>query len=104
MTETTDAELLDRSAAGDREALAVICRRYHATVYRFSRQMLGSAEAAQDVTHAVFVALTKNAGRFNPHVGSVSTYLYGIARHLVLQRYKRSRTRVEVNIDYCDQR
>ena len=98
-TEPTDPELLDRMAGGDREALAIIFRRHHATVYRFSRQMLGSIEAAEDVTQDVFVALTKGAGRFDPAVASLSTYLYGIARNLVLQRYKRSRARIEVNID-----
>ena len=98
-TEPTDLELLDRMAGGDREALAIIFRRHHATVYRFSRQMLGSIEAAEDVTQDVFVALTKGAARFDPAVASLSTYLYGIARHLVLQRYKRSRARIEVNID-----
>ena len=98
-TEPSDPELVQRMAAGDREALAIIFRRHHGTVYRFSRQMLGSKEAAEDVTQDVFVALTRNAGRFNPAVASLSTYLYGIARNLVLQHYKRSRSRVEVNID-----
>lgn len=97
--EPTDSELLDRMSEGDTDALAIIFRRHHGTVYRFSRQMLGSKEAAEDVTQDVFVALTRNAGRFNPEVASLSTYLYGIARNLVLQRYKRSRSRVEVNID-----
>ena len=101
-TEPTDLELLDRIVSGDREALALIFRRHHGTVYRFSRQMLGSKEAAEDVTQDVFVALTKSAGRFNPEVASLSTYLYGIARNLVLQRYKRSRGRIEVNIDAID--
>jgi RNA polymerase sigma-70 factor, ECF subfamily len=98
-TEPTDPELLERMALGDREALALIFRRHHGTVYRFSRQMLGSKEAAEDVTQDVFVALTKSARRFNPAVASLSTYLYGIARNLVLQRYKRNRARIEVNID-----
>ena len=98
-TEPTDQELLERVASGDPEALALIFRRHQATVYRFSRQMLGSNEAAEDITQDVFVALTRSAGRFNPSVGSLSTYLYGIARNLVLQRYKRSRMRAEVNID-----
>lgn len=98
-TEPTDAELLARIATGDREALAIVFRRHHATVYRFSRQMLGSIEVAEDVTQDVFVALTKSAGRFDPSVASLSTYLYGVARNLVLQRYKRSRARFEVNID-----
>jgi RNA polymerase sigma-70 factor (ECF subfamily) len=98
-TEPSDPELLDRMALGDREALGIIFRRHHGTVYRFSRQMLGSKEAAEDVTQDVFVALTRTAGRFNPAVASLSTYLYGIARNLVLQYYKRSRSRIEVNID-----
>jgi RNA polymerase sigma-70 factor, ECF subfamily len=101
-TEPTDPELLDRMSSGDREALAIIFRRHHGTVYRFSRQMLGSKEAAEDVTQDVFVALTRSAGRFNPAVASLSTYLYGIARNLVLQRYKRSRARLEVSIDAMD--
>ncbi len=98
-TEPSDSELLERMASGDRDALAVIFRRHQGTVYRFSRQMLGSREAAEDVTQDVFVALTRNAGRFNPSVASLSTYLYGIARNLVLQRYKHSRARNEINID-----
>jgi RNA polymerase sigma-70 factor (ECF subfamily) len=98
-TEPSDPELLNRMALGDRDALAIIFRRHHGTVYRFSRQMLGSKEAAEDVTQDVFVALTRSAGRFDPAVASLSTYLYGIARNVVLQHYKRSRARVEVNID-----
>jgi RNA polymerase sigma-70 factor (ECF subfamily) len=97
--EPSDPELLRRIASGDRDALATIFRRHHGTVYRFSRQMLGSREAAEDITQDVFVALTKSAGRFDPAVASLSTYLYGIARHLVLQHYKRSRVRVEVTLD-----
>ena len=99
MIEPTDPDLLERMATGDRDALAIIFRRHHGTVYRFSRQMLGSKEAAEDVTQDVFVALARSAGRFNPAVASLSTYLYGIARNLVLQRYKRSRARLEINID-----
>ena len=98
-SEPTDPELLERIAAGDRDALAIVFRRHQGTVFRFSRQMLGSTEAAEDVTQDVFVALTRTAGRFNPAVASLSTYLYGIARNLVLQRYKKSRARVEVNLD-----
>lgn len=98
-TDPTDAELIGRIASGDREALALVFRRHQRTVFRFSRQMLGSTEAAEDVTQDVFVALTKNAARFDPGVASLSTYLYGIARHLVLQRYKKGRGRIEISID-----
>jgi hypothetical protein len=36
-TEPSDPELLDRMALGDREALGIVFRRHHGTVYRFSR-------------------------------------------------------------------
>ena len=94
-----DAELIDRMAAGDREAFALIFRRHQATVYRFSRQMLGSKEAAEDVTQDVFVALAETGHRFDPTRGSLTTYLYGIARHLILRRHRRIRGRTEIDID-----
>lgn len=84
--------------SGDREAFAALFRRHQATVYRFSRQMLGSKEAAEDITQDVFMALAQNAPRYQPSLGSLSTYLYGIARYLVLQRHKRNRSHVEVDV------
>ena len=44
------------------------------------------------------MALARNASRYQSSLGSLSTYLYGIARHLVFQRHKRSRSRVEVDV------
>jgi RNA polymerase sigma-70 factor, ECF subfamily len=78
-------------AAGDAEAFASLFRRHQATVYRFSRQMLGSREAAEDVTQDVFIAFARSVRRFDPAMGALTTYLYGIARNLILQRHKRSR-------------
>ena len=94
-----DSELVARMAAGDREAFAELFCRHQATVYRFCRQMLGSEDAAEDVTQDVFIALTKHPGRFNPSLASLTTYLYGIARNLVFERQKRSRGRREVDIE-----
>jgi RNA polymerase sigma-70 factor (ECF subfamily) len=86
-------------ASGDREAFAALFRRHQATVYRFSRQMLGSKEPAEDVTQEVFIALARNASRFDPSIGSLTTYLYGVARNLILQRHKRDRAHLEVDIE-----
>ena len=88
-------------ATGDAEAFASLFRRHQATVYRFSRQMLGSREAAEDVTQDVFMALARNVRRFDPAMGALTTYLYGIARNLILQRHKRSRWQ-HVDIDVLD--
>ena len=99
--EPSDSELVGRMANGDRDAFAALFRRHQATVYRFSRQMLGSREAAEDITQDVFIALGKTVQRFDPAMGSLTTYLYGIARNLILQRHKRRRWRL-VEIESLD--
>ena len=98
----SDSDLVGLMALGDRQAFAALFRRHQGTVFRFSRQMLGSKEAAEDVTQEVFIALARRAQGFNPAIGSLTTYLYGIARNLILQRHKRSRAHLEVDIDTID--
>jgi len=97
--EAADADLLDRMATGNREAFASLFRRYHGLVYRFSMQMSGSRDVAEDVTQEVFIALAENPARYSPARGSLKAYMYGIARHLVAQSERRSWSRHEVRLD-----
>jgi RNA polymerase sigma-70 factor (ECF subfamily) len=53
--------------------------------------MSGSQSVAEDVTQEVFIALMVDAGRFDSSKGSLSSYLYGIARNHVLRRIDRER-------------
>lgn len=98
-SDPTDSELVARMASGDREAFTALFRRHQATVYRFSRQMLGSRETAEDVTQDVFMALARNARRFDPSIGSLTTYLYVVTRNLILQWRRRTRAHLEVEIE-----
>jgi RNA polymerase sigma-70 factor (ECF subfamily) len=98
-SEAADADLVERMATGNREAFASLFRRYHGLVYRFSVQMSGSRDVAEDVTQEVFIALAENHARYRPERGSLRAYMYGIARHLVVQREKRSWSRREVHLD-----
>jgi RNA polymerase sigma-70 factor (ECF subfamily) len=95
-SQATDGDLLELMAAGDREAFATLFRRYQGQVYRFARQMIGSKDAAEDVTQEVFIALAENVRRYDPELGSLGTYLYGIARNLVRRRGKRAKIEGEV--------
>ena len=58
--DAADADLMERMATGNREAFASLFRRYHGLVYRFSVQMSGSRDVAEDVTQEVFIALAEN--------------------------------------------
>jgi RNA polymerase sigma-70 factor (ECF subfamily) len=87
--EPSDAELVRRAAAGEREAFAAIYARHHGAVYRFARMMSGVASIAEDVTQDVFVTLMRDLGRYQPQRSGLATYLFGVARNLTRNRLRR---------------
>ena len=97
-----DDELLRLSGAGDRDAFVTLFYRYQVMVYRFARQMSGRTDTAEDVTQEVFIALMQHGDRFDPRIGALSTYLYGMARNLVLRRLRQKGTRIEVDVASFD--
>lgn len=92
----TDADLLRRAASGDRQAFELIYRRYHQAVYRFARAMTGSLEVAEDVTQEVFVALINELPRYDSTRAAFTTYLYGIARNLSRNQWRREQRRLSL--------
>ena len=87
----TDDDLVARVAAGDAEAFATLFRRRQAMVYRFALQMTGASAAAEDVTQEAFLALMRDAGRYEAG-RSVVAWLCGIARNHALRRLQKDRT------------
>jgi RNA polymerase sigma-70 factor, ECF subfamily len=65
--------------------------RYKDVLYRFAYRMTGSGPAAEDVVQDCFIALLKNPGGFDPDRGAMRSYLLGIARKLVLKRWRHER-------------
>ncbi len=98
----SDDELLRLIMAGDEAAFTALYRRRSAGVYRFALQMSGSEAIAEDVTQEVFLAVMSDATRFDSSRGSLSSYLYGIARNHVLRRLERDRPFVQIVEDNGD--
>jgi len=90
----TDADLLRQMLAGDEEAFTALYRRRQGGVYRFALQMSGSEAVAEDVVQETFMVLMRDGGNFDAGRGSVSAYLYGIARNHVLRAFDRERALV----------
>lgn len=65
---------------------------YGDTVYRFVWRMMNSPEVAEDVTQEVFVSLLRRPDAYHPGRGSLPAFLIGIARHLVLKRWRDDRS------------
>ena len=87
----TDDELLFRLRKGDEQAFAVLYRRRQGAIYRFALHMSGSPAAAEDITQEVFLALLREECGYDRERGTLSGYLFGIARKLVLRNLERGR-------------
>jgi RNA polymerase sigma-70 factor (ECF subfamily) len=90
-TNTSDCELLQRMMEGDEESFILLYRRRQSSVYRFALQMSGSTTIAEDVTQEVFMLLMQEAANYDAGRGTVSAYLYGIARNFVLRKIEKER-------------
>jgi len=93
----TDDELLLRIQSGDEQAFMALYHRRQAALCRFALHMSGSMSVAEDVTQEVFLALLREDCGYDPERGTLSGYLFGIARKLVLRHMERGR--VDVNLD-----
>jgi RNA polymerase sigma-70 factor (ECF subfamily) len=98
----TDDELLLQIRSGDQEAFLSLYRRRQAALYRFALHMSGSAAVAEDVVQEVFLALLREDLGYDPERGSLSGYLFGIARKLVLRHMERGRADVVLDPDADD--
>ncbi|HEX9731227.1 MAG TPA: RNA polymerase sigma factor [Thermoanaerobaculia bacterium] len=81
---------LDR--ADPRAALAVLMEAYGTPLYRFCRQLVGDDALAEDVLQMTFVQAHDGLPRFARR-SSLSTWLFGIARHRCLDALKAARRR-----------
>src|SRR6266699_1134558 len=85
----TEAELVRAARGGDEPAFLAIYHRHRSAVFRFAWRFSGSAATADDVTQECFIALVRGAA-FDSDRGTLRTYLFGIARNLLLRRLRTS--------------
>jgi RNA polymerase sigma-70 factor (ECF subfamily) len=95
----TDDALLHRLRHGEEDAFLTLYRRRQGAIYRFAMHMSGSAAAAEDITQEVFLALIRPQCGYDPQRGTLSGYLFGIARKLVLRNLERGRADVPIEND-----
>ena len=88
--------------SGDEEAFLALYRRRQAGLFRFALHMSGSMPVAEDVTQEVFLALLREDCGYDPDRGTLSGYLFGIARKLVLRHLERGRSNVPLDTDSDD--
>ncbi|MDK9698213.1 MAG: sigma-70 family RNA polymerase sigma factor [Siculibacillus sp.] len=90
MTTTSDEELLQRIAAGDRLAMRVLFSRHQLRIHRFVLRVVRDEAVAEDAVSDTFLDVWRQAGDFSGR-SQVTTWLMSIARFKALSALRRRR-------------
>jgi RNA polymerase sigma-70 factor, ECF subfamily len=96
----SDAELIQRTGAGDRAAFETLYKRYSRPVFALALRRLGDRGRAEDALQETFVSIWRSAGTYKPERGPGAPWLYGVARNAIVDR---SRARNEPPADAPDE-
>ncbi len=84
-----ERQLMEGLLAGDDAAIRALYARFGRPVYTMGLRLLGSREAAEELTQDVFLTAWRKAARFDPQRGRLSTWLMTIAHNLAVDRLRR---------------
>jgi RNA polymerase sigma-70 factor, ECF subfamily len=82
----------------DEDGMRAAYEAHGAELYRFAARRLRDATQAQDVVQEVFVRAWRHADRFDPDIATLRVWLFGIARHVVVDRTRHMRARPDVPV------
>jgi RNA polymerase sigma-70 factor (ECF subfamily) len=89
-----DANLLARVAVGDLgHPLDELYDRYAGRLYGLGLRLLGDPGLAEELVQETFVRLWQSAGRYDPQRGSVTSFVFTIARRLAIDLRRRPSSR-----------
>ncbi len=83
-----DAALMLEVAAGSEQALRMLIEKWQKPLINFFYRSLGSVEQSEDLAQMVFIRIYRAANRYEPSA-KFSTYLFHIARRLLINEYRR---------------
>lgn len=87
-----DREILKKAQKGDHDAFSALYKRYLPQIYRFIFLKTGERELSEDLASQVFLQAWRNIRRFKIRKNPFSSWLYQIARNLVIDFYRANRS------------
>jgi RNA polymerase sigma-70 factor, ECF subfamily len=85
----------DKSTTGESLDFDALYAAYRSAVYRFFFQQLGDAQEAEDLTATTFSKALASRNRYREQ-GRLTAWLFGIARHTLLDARRRARPRIDL--------
>ncbi|MCC6699017.1 MAG: sigma-70 family RNA polymerase sigma factor [Candidatus Hydrogenedentes bacterium] len=92
LREWGDETLMLEHASGSEDAFAELIRRHQKGVLNYIFRMVQNRQIAEELTQEVFLALVRNAQRYQP-TAKFTTYLYTIASNIVSKEWMRRKRR-----------
>lgn len=89
--EDSDEDLMLKTGQGDESALTTLINRWKNPLINFFFRSLSSVEQSEDLAQMVFIRIYRAAPKYQP-TAKFSTFLFHIARRLLINEYRR-RTR-----------
>jgi RNA polymerase sigma-70 factor (ECF subfamily) len=84
----SEQQLVRQMVAGDEEAIRALYARFGRPVYTLGLRLLGSREAAEELTQDVFLTAWRKGSRYDPARGRLSTWLMTIAHNMAIDRLR----------------
>ena len=94
-----EVALLGRVRDGDASALSDLYGRFGGPLYSLAYQIVRDAGAAEDIVQEVFMAVWRDAGRFDPAKGSPAGWLFALTRHKAIDLLRRETTARSRSVD-----
>lgn len=94
----SDEALMLNVGKGDEEALRSLIDRWKNPLINFFYRSLQSLEEAEDLTQMVYLRIYRSASKYQP-TAKFSTYLFHIARHLLINEYRRRQRKPLLTVD-----
>ncbi|GHB96843.1 RNA polymerase sigma factor [Cerasicoccus arenae] len=96
-----DAERMLRVGQGDQQALREIIEHWQGPMINFFYRSLRSVEASEDLAQMVFIRIYRAAERYQP-TAKFSTYLFHIARRVLINEFRRQSRKPLDSMDPAD--
>jgi RNA polymerase sigma factor (sigma-70 family) len=87
--------ILERVAAGDPAAIDECLQRYGGLVWSLARRFSSNFTDAEDAVQEIFIEIWRKAANFDASVASEATYITMIARHRLIDQYRKRKRRIE---------
>ncbi len=91
-----DAALVARLQAGDVDAFQALYERHHGAVFGFLLRSLASRHAAEDLLQETFLRVFVHRRAYRP-TAAFRTWLFTIARNLLIDRFRKTLGNANVN-------